>query len=180
MRKLSYQAVQDVVLSNDALIGSSAEAHGMLTGMLCVNAAAEQEQWLLLVFGEAHDGLTAEELGVMRELYDDTRKCLVGVDFSFQLFLPDDDFLLSERALALSEWCQGFLYGVGYSAGGREWPGESAEVLRDLADISQLDSNASGDADEEAFMEISEFVRVGVQLIHGDLQQPAPISRRLH
>lgn len=180
MLKPSYQAIEDVVLTNEAQ-ASAAEAHGILAGLLCVNAALNCEEWLSQVFDEAGDGLSAREMAVLRELYDATRAGLEAVDFSFELFLPDDAADLAERALALSGWCQGFLYGVGYAgAGWGDWPGDCSEVLRDLADISQLDTNAAGEADEEAYTEISEFVRLGVQLVRGELQQPPPLRSRLH
>ncbi len=179
MNRPSYQAVEDVVLANEAEV-SAAEAHGMLTGMLCVNADADREQWLSQVFGETRDGVGEAEVATLRELYDETRKLLDAVDFSFELFLPDDEAILAERAQALSGWCQGFLYGVGYAGAGRDWPADCAEILRDLADISQLDANASGEADEEAYTEISEFVRVGVQLIRGDLRLQSRPKSHLH
>jgi len=179
MLKLSYQAVEDVALTNEASVGA-AEAHGILTGMLCANAAADCEQWLSLVFEEARDGLSESEEATLRELYDETCRLLDAVDFSFELFLPDDNAPLAERADALSGWCQGFLYGVGYAGAGRDWPEDCAEVLRDLADIARLDANASGEEDEAAYTEVSEFVRVGVQLVRGDLRQPAPPKSRLH
>ncbi len=179
MLKPSYQAVEDVISNSEAEIGA-AEAHGMLTGMLCVNGTLDREQWLSEVFGEGRDDLSIGELATMNELGEETQRLLDAVDFSFELFLPDDEAPLSERALALSAWCQGFLYGVGYAGGGRDWPGDSAEILRDLAEISQLDTHASGEEDEAAFSEISEFVRVGVQLIRGELWQQASPKSRLH
>jgi yecA family protein len=179
MLKLSYQAVENVVAHNDATI-SAAEAHGILAGMLCANHEMDCEQWLSQVFDEARDHLTEGEVATMRELYDTTRELLEAVDFSFELFLPDDHADLVERAQALSGWCQGFLYGIGYGGAEAQWTEDCAEVLRDLADISRLDANASGEADEVAYTEISEFVRVGVQLVRGDLWQPSPVNRRLH
>lgn len=179
MNRLSYQAVEDVVLTNEAGV-SAAEAHGILAGMLCADGRVECEQWLSQVFSEMRDDLSAGEVATMQSLYDETRKLLEAVDFSFELFLPDEDTVLAERAMALSGWCQGFLYGVGFAGAGREWPADCAEILHDLADISQLDANASGEADEEAYTEISEFVRVAVQLVRGDLQPPLPPKSRLH
>jgi hypothetical protein len=179
MLKLSYQAVEDVVLANEAEIGA-AEAHGVLAGLLCANPAADCGQWLSQVFGEARDGLGEREEAALRELYDETRKLLEAVDFSFKLFLPDDDAPLAERAEALGGWCRGFLYGIGYGGAGREWPEDCAEILRDFADITRLDADASGEEDEAAYTEISEFVRVGVQLVRGDLRQQASPKSRLH
>ena len=38
---------------------------------------------------------------------------LRGDEMEFELLLPDDDAPLEQRATALSQWCQGFLYGFG-------------------------------------------------------------------
>lgn len=179
MLKLSYQAVEDVVLGNEATV-SAAEAHGMLVGMLCVNADADCEQWLSQVFGETRDGLSEAEFATIRELYDATRNLLEAVDFSFELFLPDDGMDLVGRAQALGGWCQGFLYGIGYGGPAGDWTADCAEILHDLADISQLDADASGEADEAAYAEVSEFVRVGVQVIRSELQQQPLPKNRLH
>ncbi len=179
MNRPSYQAVEDIVSIHEAMVGA-AEAHGMLAGMLCVNPVADCEQWLSQVFSETRDGLGEADVATLHQLYDQTRKFLEAVDFSFALFLPEDDAALAERAQALSGWCQGFLYGVGYAGAALDWPDDCAEILRDLADISQLDANASGEEDEEAYTEISEFVRVGVQLIRGDLRLQSLPKSRLH
>lgn len=179
MFKPSYQAVEDVVLGHEATI-SAAEAHGMLVGMLCTNRRIDCGQWLSQVFGENQEGLSDGEMATLRGLYDETRALLDAVDFSFQLLLPDDDAILAERASALSGWCQGFLYGIGAVGTGHDWPSDCAEVLRDLSDISNLDANVSGEEDEAAYAEVSEFVRVGVQIIRGELQEPTPPNRHLH
>lgn len=179
MSKPSYQAIEDVVLGNGAT-NSAAEVHGMLAGMLCQDRGLDCGQWLSQVFGEDLEGLSDGEEAAMRELYDDTCALLDAVDFSFQLLLPDDDVLLAERAAALGGWCQGFLYGIGSAGAGGEWSSDCAEVLRDLADISQLDTNVAGEEDEAAFAEVSEFVRVGVQILRGELQETKPFNRHLH
>ena len=98
---------------------------------------------------------------------------LRGDEMEFQLLLPDDDALLVERAMALSQWCQGFLYGFG--TGGavprEQLSGEVEEVLRDLTHISQasVETGAEAEEEEQAYAEIVEYVRAGVQLIHDEL-----------
>jgi uncharacterized protein YgfB (UPF0149 family) len=180
MRNLSYQAVLDALAGAEGRVGA-AEAHGMLAGMLCIDGEANPERWLAEVFGEAREDLSEGECGVMLDLGEETRRSLNKVDFSFELFLPDDDAPLHERAQALSEWLQGFLYAIGQEGGAQVWSRECQEVLHDFAEISQLDSQAAGEAEEQAFMEISEFVRVGVQMIRGEARaEPQIPSKRLH
>jgi uncharacterized protein YgfB (UPF0149 family) len=87
--------------------------------------------------------------------------------------LPDDDAPLVERAMALSQWCQGFLYGfgIGGAVPRDRLSGEVEEVLRDLTHIGQASVETGADAEEEeqAYAEIVEYVRAGVQLIHDEL-----------
>lgn len=176
-KDLSYQRVQDIVLNNDSA-ASAAEVHGVLSGLLCLNGRTECDQWLETVFGENTTDLAPAEHALLSALCETTRRQLDDFDFSFDLLLPDDTFSLEDRANALSEWCQGFLYGLGYRSDGAEWPGESTEVLHDLLEISRLSPDSAGESDEVAYAEITEYVRVGVQLIRTELQQQQPA--RLH
>lgn len=175
---LSYQDVHDALSNYDPRI-SAAEAHGVLTGMLCVHGDVDGRQWLSLLF-DAHDvSYSGVDASLLLDLCDQTRQALRNNDFAFEILLPDDEADLSERAAALAEWCQGFLYGAGFQAAGGDWPGESGEVLRDLSEIARLDADVAGEADEAAFVEINEFVRIAVQMIQGEFRQQAQ-STRLH
>lgn len=173
MLKVSYQEVEDVILTHASTV-SAAEAQGILAGMLCLNGQINAEHWMSKLFGELRDDLDGYENEAMKELYVETRKQMEETDFSFELFLPDDDVLLNVRAGALSRWCQGFLYGVGYQGAAQSWSDESMEILHDLADISRLDTNAAGEEDEIAYTEICEFVRISVHMLRDDFQPPTP------
>jgi len=54
-------------------------------------------------------------------------------------------------------------------------PDEAGEVLRDMGQIAQagFEGDADDDADEAAYAEIVEYVRVGVQLLYEELQPAA-------
>ena len=111
-----------------------------------------------------------------------TANALAADDFSFSLLLPDDDAPLSVRTDALSQWCGGFLYGL--ALGGFredvEMPGNVSEVMKDFYEIShaRFAYEATDDADEAAYMEIVEYVRMSVLLLHEELQ-PLPTTSRL-
>ena len=174
-----YSDVQETLTEMGASI-SAAEAHGLLVGLLCRHDSVEPETWLRAVFAEDESVVPAAVYDVqLTELREQSRTALAQDDFSFEPFLPDDDTDFPERARALGEWCQGFLFGLGYESGDGEWPVECMEVLRDLADISQLDPETSGEGEEEALMEISEFVRMGVQFLRNEFQPRHP-QQRLH
>ena len=116
-------------------------------------------------------------------------RTLVGSDADFEPLLPDDDAPLAERADALSQWCQGFLYGLG--SGTTSDPAnvstEAGEIIRDLTEITHVgvDADEQKEENEVAFAEVVEFVRVGVQLLFVELapargEEPAPGAASIH
>lgn len=131
------------------------------------------DAWLDHLFGAAAEHLEPWERGLLGRLFEDTREQLNDFGFGFQPLLPDDDQPLNERANALADWCRGFLLGFGYAGQESQTPGACAEILRDFAEISRLDPDASGEAAEVAYAELTEYVRVGVQLVRGELARPA-------
>jgi uncharacterized protein YgfB (UPF0149 family) len=85
--------------------------------------------------------------------------------------LPSDDRPLPERAEALVDWCRGFLGGFGLAGteAHAKLSEEAQEILRDLGSIAaaQLDFGEEGD-DEDALIEVHEFVRVGAMLLFAE------------
>lgn len=182
---LNYPELQRL-LSQARAVSDAPEAHGTLVGALCAAPGYSFEDWLaeILPEGRAPQGI-AESL---RTVFDATAEALHGDEMGFQPLLPDDEDSLAERTTALGEWCQGFLYGVGTgqlrdidSAGG-----EVGEILRDLTEITHIDVDPEdGEAtNEEAYAELVEFVRVGVQLVFEQLEPlrdvPRPAGEPLH
>jgi hypothetical protein len=157
---------------------SAAEIHGALSGMLCSNGSVDCEQWILILFEEQTARFSATERDLLTALYHTTKAELASPDLSFRLLLPDDEEPLADRMQALGDWCHGFLFGFGQTAGEQTWSEDSDEVLRDLVEISRLDAEDSCSEDEEAFTEIAEYVQMAVQVIRGECQNPP--RHRLH
>ena len=90
--------------------------------------------------------------------------------FGFELLLPAAHAPLSERSGALFDWCRGFLGGFGLAAGhAPPLSEEGSEALADLAKLAAATPQDDGDEeDEDALIEIEEFVRVAALLLHGD------------
>ncbi|MGH8322977.1 MAG: UPF0149 family protein, partial [Steroidobacteraceae bacterium] len=109
-------------------------------------------------------------------------------EMEFDLLLPEDAASLDTRTVALAQWCQGFLYGLGGSAiqDASGLPGEVGEIVRDLSEITRAggDGGQSVEANESAYVELVEFVRVGVQLVFEELgplrDQPSSPGAHLH
>jgi uncharacterized protein YgfB (UPF0149 family) len=92
---------------------------------------------------------------------------------AFEPLLPPDDADLAARVEALGTWAQGFLYGFG-AAGPfprGTLPAEITEVLSDFAEVARAGSVGmeTVEVEEEAYAELVEFMRVGVQLVFDEL-----------
>ncbi|SMF96424.1 hypothetical protein SAMN02949497_3821 [Methylomagnum ishizawai] len=182
MAKITWSDIEDT-LPEDSECGSAAEAHGLLSGLLCMDGGADSSRWLELTLGPDAEPLDPVASSVWQQLFKETRRQLEDFDFSFTPLLPDDDDgTLEERADALGEWCRGFLLGLGYGSNVSDWPGECTEILRDFAEITQLDPASSGDSetDETAYAELAEYVRVGVQVVQRELKARPSQPIRLH
>jgi len=107
-------------------------------------------------------------------LFNDAQALLYDSDAVFQLLLPDDGDTLGARTEALAAWCQGFTYGMvnGGLKKDRELPEDTAELIRDLVEIARAghDMDEETDSDEESYMQLYEYVRMGVLLINEELQ----------
>lgn len=162
----------------------AAEAHGLLCGMLVAGGRVRGADWLEHLLGEGNtlsaaaqacgELLTGLQGGILGELNDDA--------FGFSLLLPPDAAALALRTRALGEWCGGFLYGLalGGFRDNADLPETVREVMHDFYEISHagFGEEPLDEADEVAFEEICEYVRVSVLVLHDELQ-PMPATARL-
>ncbi len=167
-----FDRVQTALEQLDANV-DAAEAHGTLSALLIDNASLAT--WLGHTLDELPDKgnvLAGEQLGVLEQIFEQTRGQLDDEGLSLELLLPDetDDFDL--RLLGLSQWCQGFLYGFGVSGAAVEesLDDESRECLSDLLEISKLGHDEeTSDETEQQYVEIVEHVRVATLLLNESL-----------
>lgn len=172
-----FDTIANLLIEEGLVAISPAELHGILSGQLAAGARFDPDT-LLRVLQELMDvsTLTREntKLGLV-ELYQRTCEQFKASDFGFELLLPDDDQLLSQRAEALGSWCSGFLSGFGMHSGrkGEKLSAEAQEGLRDLAQIAQIaaDSEADSDEDEADLMEVQEYVRMAAMLMFTECNQ---------
>jgi uncharacterized protein len=163
-----------------ALSVAVSELHGSLCGWLAGGGASDA-QWLGKVL--ADPSLPAVEQG---SALDDMRLAsaaqLADRSFEFELLLAGADAPLSERSGALFDWCRGFLGGFGLAAGAAPSLSEdSREALTDLAKLAAAQPQDEGDEeDEEALVELEEFVRVAALLLHGDCVMAAQHRQRFN
>jgi len=169
---MAYQTINKILQKYETDLTSS-EAHGLATGMLCIENKVEASVWLAELFADDLI-LLDEDKTMLVALFEQTRKLLSGEDdgFRFDLFLPGDDDDLSDQLEAIRAWCEGFLFGIGYSRSESTWPGETGEIMKDIVEFTKLDSDLDEEMDEEekneheaALVEIQEYLRVAVMMI---------------
>ena len=164
---MAYKTCNAIIVQCDTDL-SAAEAHGMATGMLCVNEQAESAAWLAELLHNASPVID-EDKNLLFRLFEETRRLLGSDEFEFDLFLPEEDVLLSEQVEALIGWCRGFLFGVGSGASASTWPKDVHEIMKDITEFTKLDANAEGEEDERALVEITEYLRSAVLLLRDEL-----------
>lgn len=158
----------------------AAECHGALTGLVCGADPAQRPDWPDAL-PDRETLAAVEQDGLLKALGDAIAATLDSGDMRFAPLLPDDSETIEIRAAALRFWCRGFLYGFGISFAPGEsppLPDEVREVLGDFSEIArqELDAEAGNEADETAYAEIVEYVRVGAQLVFETIH-PAEASR---
>ena len=179
---LNYERVERQLASAD-VESSGAEVHGVLCGLLCCGCADALSLWYreLLPESAEQDLLARECAESLQELFRETKEAIDGPGLGFPPFLPSDELPLKRRAEAVTEWCQGFLYGVGLAgiSPQRELSAETQEALQDFTEISRMDVDAlaSDEEDEDALVEVTEFLWVAAMLVHADLAKNASTSR---
>jgi uncharacterized protein len=171
MTNPSYAATQQALAQSRSLT-DAAEAHGTLAGALCSARGYRLEDWLAEILP---DGRATQDAGAtLRDVFHGTRDALDDDELGFQPLLPSDEDPLEARTAALGEWCHGFLYGLGAGAlpDLKGMDGEVGEIVRDFTEITKVgvDEQSGEEANESAYVELLEFVRMGVQILFEELR----------
>ena len=177
---LTYAELAHAIKTLRLGVGAS-DLHGSLTGYLCAGGPAGVEEWPAAL--ELDPDVKTLRHEALRQLYRDCRAQLEDPDLGFEPLLPAHDAPVERRADALVEWCRGFLGGVGLSGTTtrQRLSEDASEVLADFGRIasSRFDYD-DAEEDETALSEVLEFVRVGVLLLHAELNRPRAPGTRVH
>lgn len=158
-------------LNNTTLKLHPSEVHGLISGILSGNSKSTAA-WEELVTGGNDPAYTHE---MLQALFDASAKQLNEFLFEFQLVMPPDSEELPVRAEALTLWCQGYLTGLKLAhvqIVDRE-PSEITEAINDLIEIAKMNYEdvVASDEDEEAYVELIEYVRMAAILIYQDMRE---------
>jgi uncharacterized protein YgfB (UPF0149 family) len=165
------------------------ELHGGFCGVICASGREAAADWLVSLMEDcAGDSETLTALARQLELLgQETWRALSGLCLEFAPLLPDDHSDIDQRAHALGLWCHGFLAGlvvggIDLGAGSESLSPEFRELVRDFMQISQAGPGAEGETEEndQAFVELVEFVRVGAQFAFEELLPATDRQRTIH
>lgn len=170
---------------NDALhrcgaTWDAAQAHGLLSSRLAVASAAAGPDWLQQVLEGTNesDALRTECAGLLNALYQGTHRQLSERLSEFAPLLPDDSDSAPSRAAALGHWCEGFLHGLvsidhGEALKQRLAKEPLADIIRDMLQLTRaaVEDDSDEEANEAAYAEIVEYVRVAAQLTYEELAE---------
>ena len=167
-----------------------AEVHGLKCGLLCsLSSAAAKTRW----FTELLDAASLEpasvaaksaELKALDEWSLHTQSSLNDADMEFAPAVPDDEVPVGDRLKALADFCGGFTYGIGIALarrGQKPLPADTREIIEDFQAIEAADPEDTDEGEapatpaeqEDVYIELLEYVRVGVLLV---LEEMRPIS----
>ncbi len=169
------------VYNVNGAINHPSELHGIVIGQLAGNGKLQDDEWLALCL----DHMGIEEFNVEKQPNVETDLCgyykatieAIDADSSaFQLSLPDDAYPLPERGESLGAWVSGFLEGLATTQAKAltKIDDDLKEILRDLVEISQIDSRLdSSETSERDFFEVCEYVRVAVLNLYAEFNEPS-------
>ncbi len=175
----------DIALQDAEADYNAAEAQAIACGLLVVDITVDKIDWVKLIFGDVDvdNAKQHKAIKLAGELFDETKAQLQDSNMGFDLLLPEEDESLFARVTALQQWCSGFILGIGM-AGVKNYkslPEDSRELLADITEIGTEGEFDLEDTEqsEEAYAEISEYIRMGVLLINEELQ-PLKQSSLIH
>lgn len=167
-------------LSKMSVSVHASELHGVLSGFICVGAVNLAETYIQELIKDVDIAANEKEIRQIAALLQTVFQQMGTMSFDFHLLLPDDDMPLSDRAKAMSMWCHGF--SDGFLQSGVDVAelktDEARDALYHITEVSQLDyqSLTISEEDEKAFVELYEYVRMAVLMIHTEITQPGTSS----
>ena len=156
-------------LFNAGLNLNPSALHGAMAGLLGAGFSPHTDQHFAATVAALEKALAIDMTGDLVDFVSrlslSTLSAIEDADYTFQPLLPAEDSPLEERLLSISEWSRGFLSGFTQGitlreAAGEPIPGMTAEALKDMAAIAQVDTAETDSEEAERQLEdIIEFIR---------------------
>lgn len=150
-----------------------AETHAVVIGLLCARPDQDERELAThlaaLQVGEWSSDDILRQIG---PALTTLKSELASTNLDFYPLLPAEDRPLIERTTCLARWCSGFL--TGFGAGQPVLQTDDArDALRMIEQIARAatDPETDQEAEESAFAELTEFLRVAVLLLREESLQ---------
>lgn len=169
-------ATMQAIITTENVKAHASEINGVLAGLICAGFAFEDQTYINMLddLFNSGDSFPKAVKSAIKQMYNELWTNILDDNYTFSLLLPDDDDSMAERGHALSVWVQGFNLGFGLQQ--KDNPVISAEVkevLTDFSEIANLSDEMEEDEDtEQAYFEISEYVRISAVLCFSELATP--------
>ncbi len=174
-----YHEIEGILQEHDSQYSASG-CQGVICGMLVFDGLSSLSRWIDETIEELNTAHVHEPnvRRILTQLSVSTERCLKDPGMSFNLLLPEQDQTpLKQRVKALSDWCEGFLYGLSLAGVNDKTrlPGDCRELINDVLEISRVVVDSEPDeTDETAYFELVEYLRVAVLLLLEEFQSPQP------
>jgi len=172
----NYEQVSQQLQAAGSEVNPS-ELHGMLCGLMAAGDTNPAIHWLsdcLDISPIVGDLLVNECLMALKELAERTQVAIDSEDEELHPLLVDDDAPIQQRAQSITDWCEGFNVGMGFALPQPKQPfsRQVTEAITSLSDITRMDVDELEESEENdnALMEVSEFLWVATMLIYTELK----------
>lgn len=170
----------DAALKRCGANWDAGQAHGLLCSRLAVLGAEAGIGWLdqVLEGSDPDNALRRECEEMLDTLYAYTHRQLAERQSEFEPLLPDDSDSTIIRAEAIARWCEGFLHGLVSGSPDDNLKERLAaeplnDIIKDMLQITRatVDDDTDDEANESAYAELVEYLRVAVQLTYEELAE---------
>jgi yecA family protein len=168
----------DEILKSCGSNWNAGQVHGLLCSRLAVTGADGASRWFAQILEDTdpQNVMRSECEAVLDALCSTTWRQLVERQSEFTLLLPDDEDSALQRTEAMGQWCEGFLHGLVSERHSEDLKKRLAseplaDIIKDILQITRatIGDDEDDEADESAFAELVEFLRVAVQLTYEEL-----------
>ncbi len=182
----------DAALKRCGASWNAGQAHGLLCSQLAILGVDADSGCFdqILEGSDPDNALRCECESMLDTLYTDTYRQLAERQAEFEPLLPDDSDSTVVRSDAIARWCEGFLHGLVSGSPDDALKERLAseplsDIIKDMLQITRatVDQDTDDEANESAYTELVEYLRVVAQLTYEELAEfrsPPPASEVLH
>ncbi len=192
----NYGEFQEALLAMETEL-SPAECQGIALGLLAWdNQSRAAAQWTRLLHQECDLGADPAQADSdvqasassqvtplqpvedechqwLNDLFASAFQGLKDTHFGLSLYLPSDDTPLYLRAAAASQWCRGFMFGLGLMGFDNRMLSNILinEALQDISQIINIEVNPEevSESSEKEYFELVEYLRMATLLIYSEI-----------